>query len=128
MFRNCINIETFIFESSDKKEHNIGNMENMFYKCYSLKSFSFNKLNLDYHSFDRYERGDGTYRYIYHYNYISMSHMFYNCTNLETIENSISYNIQYVSNMSYMFFNCTSIQNNINLVTFTIDYNQNMSF
>ena len=127
MLRNCINLETFSFELENKGDHNIGNMENMFYNCYSLKSFSFNKLNLDYYSYDIYENGNGTYRYIYHYYYISMSHMFYNCTNLETIENSISYNIQYVSNMSYMFFNCTSLQNNINLVNFTIDYAQNIN-
>ena len=52
MFRNCINLETFIFESSDKKDHNILNMENMFYNCYSLKSFSFNNFNLSYYRYE----------------------------------------------------------------------------
>ena len=111
MFRNCINIETFIFESSDKKDHNILNMENMFYNCYSLKSFSFNNFNLSYYRYKEIIEQNGNTStiipYYYYYN-ISMSYMFFNCTNLETIENT--YNIRYISNMSFMFYNCASLK------------------
>ena len=77
----------------------------MFYNCYKLKTFSFDKLNFD------------------DYNYINMSHMFYNCTNLQYIENSNI--IQYISDMSYMFYNCISLQS-INLTNFIINNNQNI--
>ena len=52
-----------------------------------------------------------------------MSHMFYNCTNLETIGNQISNNIQFISDMSYMFYNCISLKS-INLANFIMDNEQ----
>ena len=128
MLSNCINLETFILESTDKKEHNIGNMENMFYNCYSLTSFSFDNFNLSNYKCEK--KYSYYYEYYYfdceYYYYISMSHMFYNCTKLQTIVVN-SNKVQYISDTSYMFYNCTSLAS-INLANFILQNGLDLSY
>ena len=118
MFRNCINLETFLFESSRTTVHNIENMYGMFYNCSSLNTFSFDNLNLDYYDYDIYYDIEGHINYRYYYYKINMSYMFYNCSSLQTIENS--YQIKIISDLSYIFCNCISLES-INLINFKTD-------
>ena len=144
-FNNCINLKKFTIDISYNIEHIISDMSGMFYNCQSLTSFSFIKFYLDYSGNHCFYKRSKLYGYSYNnkifhyadcpenyyfnsrsyslynhyhlYNKISMSYMFYNCTNLKFIEmdSNPRHNI---SDMKYMFYNCISLES-INLEKFS---------
>ena len=87
MFYNCYNLEEFVYNKDNADSLDNIDMSKMFYNCSSLKSFNFQKLNL---------------------NNVNTSYMFYNCLNLNTF-NFISYSFN-VNDIKGMFYNCISLE------------------
>ena len=90
MFKNCINLVTFISNTNNDKPRFIEDMKGMFYNCQSLTSSIFRDFYFDQRT------------------KIDLSYMFYNCKNLESID-IFSNEFKYISNMKAMFYNCTSL-------------------
>ena len=88
MFYNCQNIKLIIGNNNFKNY--ISDMRKMFYNCLSLESIDLTKF------------------IIKSYNYINVSHIFYNCQKLKTFQFSSSY--FYISDIRYIFYNCSSIE------------------
>ena len=119
MFRNCLKLQKVEFIYPSKHKNAVNDTRGMFYNCQSLKSFSFEQLNLSFYNSYKEQIEPGSTelpKTIYEYFDKNMSYMFYNCINLESIEVNKGI-IQYVSDMSYMFYNCFSLKS-INLENF----------
>ena len=88
MFYNCSLLSNFIFSDNNLYAKD---MNNMFSNCKSLKSINLNRFKSDSNWF------------------INMSRLFYNCHELEQIEENLD--DIYISDAREMFFNCTSFKN-----------------
>ena len=116
MFTLCINLSEINLNNFNT--HNVTNMNSLFRECHSLKkidlsSFVFSKvislnsifescLNL---SFIKLGNNLNTS------NITNMQKMFYDCQNLENIDNIIKFfNTKNVKNMSYMFYGCQKLK------------------
>ena len=124
MFRDCNQLTT-VSLSSSFKPLKVTTMGDMFYNCYALTTLDLSSFvttnqltyissmfahcyaltTLDLSLFNTEKVTD-------------MSWMFYNCTNLTSVELSSSFNTENVTDMSYMFSGCSSLTE-LDLCSFT---------
>ena len=115
MFYNCKNLKKFIYNIGYNKANAVKDMRGMFYNCHLIESFDFKNYFIDFIS--------GNTEMSYVYNSVNLSYMFYNCTNLNSI-NFGSGNIGEINDMRGMFYNCYSLTS---LIFLKVLYKNNIS-
>ena len=121
LFYNCKSLTSINLSNFDTSL--VTNMENMFYNCLNLISLNISSFYTLYQvntgsMFSECSNLRSIYfsdnnNIIYSYN---MSHMFYNCKSLLSLDLS-TFETSNVTNMEYMFYGCNQLSN-INLISF----------